>query len=106
MIVTDNEIKRESIVSANLANDFELTIYLFKDGAIVSRNIGAQNIDYTKIKDATLIADDYALQMIDRHGIIKEDIILSANLKDNDILASDFQPGSLSFHIERYYSNK
>ena len=100
-IISDVEIERETISSQNLASGFEFTLNLFEDGAIVSRNIGSQNIDYSKIADAELLTDDYAQPMINRHEIIKVNTIISSNIADDSLLAVDFVSGSLTFdHLD------
>ena len=53
-IVTNNKVQRASIHEDDFSDDFELMVFHFMDGSIVSRNIDDAQIDAIKIMDDSL----------------------------------------------------
>lgn len=96
-IVTDNKVKRGSVHENDLSLSFELMEFHFQDASVVSRNIGAGEIDAVKIQDKGLVLADFSTAFIDHHTLLADQLISSQHIKANDIQAEDFAPGSLSY---------
>tara|TARA_Y100001935_G_scaffold255025_1_gene266123 strand:- start:1272 stop:4589 length:3318 start_codon:yes stop_codon:yes gene_type:complete len=96
-IVTDNKVKRGSVHENDLSPSFELMAFHFQDASVVSRNIGAGEIDSVKIQDNGLVLADFSTAFIDHHTLLVDQLISSPHIKANDIQAEDFAPGSLSY---------
>ena len=97
LIINNSKLKRHSVLAADLSPNFELSLYVFEDGAIVSRNIGSQNIDHTKIQDGAIKHSHFQTGFIDRTDILAADIFQAENILDDSIIASDFSPQSLTY---------
>lgn len=96
-IVTDNKVKRGSVHEDDLSLSFQLMAYHFQDGSVVSRNIGAGEIDAVKIQDNELSLSDFSTSFIDHHSLLENQLISSQHIKENDIQAEDFSSGSLIY---------
>ena len=96
-IVTNNKVKRGSVHEDDLSLAFQLMAFHFQDASVVSRNIGAGEIDAVKINDDELVLGDFGPEFIDQHNLMAPKLILNQHIKDNDILAEDFLAGALRY---------
>ena len=97
LIVSDNLIQRETVVMADVAEDFELTSYQFLDEAVVSVNIAFQAIDNEKINQDELAAVDFDPNLIDDFLLIGLQEIKTNHIKDGDIQLNDIKASTLSY---------
>lgn len=97
LIISDNMIVRETITIDDLADDFDLTTYVFVEGSVVSVNIAAQSIDDTKINQNELIVADFVEEFIDTFSLIIEANIQSHHIQNGAVEFQDIQSGVLTF---------
>mgnify|MGYP001493035755 CR=1 FL=1 len=97
LIVSDNLIQRETVVMADVSEDFELTSFQFLDESVVSVNIAFQAIDDAKINQDELVADDFDPDLIDDFLMIGLEAIKTNHIKDGDIQLNDIKANTLSY---------